>query len=153
MKSCKANIGGPVWRIKRRYRDYKLRHLCLGKVKHLSKNNLMDFKIEKISPDIHRQTELYLTVIIRDYLRSFITHTPVIGNCAIKDESNLYGVSDDWKNWKNLVNSVADEFDELVRLMQEMETAEDTSDLRVEKRKLTRKAFADLAYIYDDLWW
>ena len=156
MKSIKVSIGGFVWGIKCCCRNYKLCHLRLGKVKNLNKNNHMDFKIEKISWDIHWQTELYLTVIIRDYLRSFIKHTPAIGNCVIKDKSLLYrAADDDWKNWETLVNSVADEFDELIRHIQKLEETVDENehDLRVEKVELTKKAFADLAYIYDDLWW
>ena len=67
--------------------DYKLRHLSLGKVKNLDKDNFARFCIEKISWDVHWQTNLYLAVIIRDYLRFFIKNTMVIGDCAIDDPS------------------------------------------------------------------
>ncbi len=59
-------------RIKEKWRTYKLRHLCIGKVKMLDKNSTLDFKIVKMDWDVHWQTGLYLTVIIRDYLRHFI---------------------------------------------------------------------------------
>ena len=70
---------------RRKIRDYKLRHLSLGKVKNLDKDNFARFRIEKISWDVHWQTDLYLSVIIRDYLRFFIKNTFAIGNCVIDD--------------------------------------------------------------------
>ena len=146
--------------LKDRWKNYKLRHLCIGKVKMMDKNNNDNFKIEKISWDIHWQTYLYLTVIIRDYLRFFINNTPAIGNCVIKKEDReniLYrATEDDWNKWKALVNSVADEFDEIIRLTEEVDTSRDISERKAldEARKaLIKRAFSDLAYIYDDLWW
>ncbi len=58
------------------------------------------------------------------------------------------------KKWHDLVNSTADEFDELVRFLRE----EDSSvggwqTLNKKEKDLIKKAFADLAYIFDELNW
>ena len=63
---------------------------------------------------MHWQTNLYLAVIIRDYLRFFIRNTLAIGNCVFEsDESILYGLDDVqcsyyMKKWEARVNMVAD---------------------------------------------
>ena len=57
------------------------------------------------------------------------------------------------KKWESLVNSVADEFDDLVELIKAMDEADNISDLQIKKKEFQNKAFADLAYIYDDLCW
>ena len=46
--------------LKDRIRDYKLRHLKLGKVKNLDKKKFNEFKIVNISWDVHWQMDLYL---------------------------------------------------------------------------------------------
>ena len=145
-------------RLRSKWRNYKLRHLCIGKVKMVDKTNGLDFRIVKIDWDVHWQTGLYLTVIIRDYLRFFAENTPVIGNCVVEKKDPLYtATEEDWKNyekkWRELVNSVADEFDEILRLTMQIETAEDISEIEKKKEILKKKAFSDFAYIYDDLWW
>ena len=79
-------------------RFHMLFTICLGKVKNLDKDNFARFRIEKISWDVHWQTNLYLAVIIRDYLRFFIKNTLAIGNCVIDDHgflNELYYVGDD----------------------------------------------------------
>ena len=140
--------------LKRNWKNHRLRHLKIGKIKRLSKTDPFDFMIIDISRDIHWQTELYLTVIIRDYLRSFIKNTPAIGNCVIEKNDPLYIATDaDWKKWSHLVNSVANEFDGLIRLMKKMEHADDISNFREEYKKIKKKAFSDLAFIYEDLTW
>ena len=48
---------------------------------------------------------------------------------------------------------MADEFDDLVELIKAMDEADNISDLQIKKKELQNKAFADLAYIYDDLCW
>ena len=48
---------------------------------------------------------------------------------------------------------MADEFDDLVELVRAVDEAGNTSDLYIIKKELQNKAFADLAYIYDDLCW
>ena len=140
---------------KEKWKNYKLRHLCIGKVKWGNKNDPCDFKIVNIDWNVHWQTYLYLTVIIRDYLRFFINNTVAIGNCVIKDDSVPDEDDDAWDKWKRLVNSVADEFDELLRLDREIDKAEleDIPELKEQQRVLLKKAFSDLAFIYPDLWW
>ncbi|MCR4717693.1 MAG: hypothetical protein K5656_11005 [Lachnospiraceae bacterium] len=140
--------------LKDKWKNYKLRHLSIGKVRMLSKDNNIDFKIDSIDWNVHWQTNLYLTVIIRDYLRFFIENTMVIGNCVIENKDPLYEATDeDWEKWKNLVNSVADEFDELHKLDMRIEDAVDITELQREKDTLLKKAFSDLTFIYEDLWW
>ncbi len=162
------------YRLRYRLNEYRLRHLSIGRVKQDKKKGYTDFHIEKISWDVHWLTHLYLAVIIRDYLRAFIKNSPAIGNCVIDDESfhtEPHYVGDDDRSkalnamheertdfyarkWKDLVNSVADEFDELIKLEDAIDTCEgDISDLRNRKKALEKKAFADLAYIFDDLSW
>ena len=148
--------------LKDKIRDYKLRHLKIGKVKNLNKARFDDFKIEGISWDVHWQTDLYLAVIIRDYLRFFIKNTPAIGNCVIDDHDTLtYGTEEERhrldekysKQWEELVNSVADEFDELVKFCREDYGDMDYKECENKRKALTKKAFADLAFIFDDLSW
>ena len=160
--------------IKDKIRDYKLRHLSIGRVKNLDKERFDLFRIENISWDVHWQTDLYLAVIIRDYLRFFIKNTLAIGNCVIDDPGFLtepYYVGDDnlskeknakqqekadfyAKRWNELVNSVADEFDELVKMML-MDGPEigDYQEFNKKQKALEKKAFSDLAEIFDDLSW
>ena len=149
-------------KLKDKIRDYKLRHLKLGKVKNLDKHNFTEFRIDKISWDVSWQTSLYLAVIIRDYLRFFNKHTLAIGNCVVEDmQAFMYGTEEEQnrlndeysEKWYDLLESVADEFDELAEYYKD-----DNEDLdwkvREEKRSaLTKKAFADLAFIFDDLTW
>ncbi len=151
----------PFWKIKNARRDYELRHLKLGKIKQRKKGSYTDFEVTNISWDVSWLTHLYLAVIIRDYLRHFIKNSPVIGNtvfegdyskmCSMSLEENEYYS----KKWHDLVNSVADEFDELVKLINgENDNADESYSVYAEKeRMLANKAFADLAQIYDELWW
>ena len=149
-------------KLKDKIRDYKLRHLKLGKVKNLDKKNFTEFKIVNISWDLHWQMSLYIAVIIRDYLRFFNKHTPAIGNCVVEDmQAFMYGTEEEQdrlndeysEKWHALLETVADEFDELAKFYKD-----DYEDIdwkvREEKRSaLTKKAFADLAFIFDDLTW
>ncbi len=145
----------PIKIIKDKYKDYKLRHLQLGKIKMLDKEYNNNFEIVDIDWEISWKTNIYLTVIIRDYLRHFINNAPIIGNCVIEDKSPLYqATEEDLKRWNNFVNSVADEFDELICLHNEIDTSkDDITELHEKEKQLTQKAFSDLAFIYDDLWW
>ena len=140
--------------LKDRLHDYKLRHLKIGTVKNLNKEKFTDFKIEKIDWDVHWMTNLYLAVIIRDYLRFFIENTPAIGNCVYdhfpsieEDTSELCDKKSE--EWKTLVNSVADEFDALAKNVCNLDYDFDLS----KHKEMTKKAFADLAFIFDDLEW
>lgn len=147
----------PITAIKSKLHDYKLRHLRIGKVKNLKKDGYTDFKIVNISWDVHWMTNLYLAVIIRDYLRSFIKNTPVIGNTVWKDYEEMYNSTTEEseaksEEWDAMVNSVADEFDEVARSLKE-EDIEDWEAYYKEQKALIRKAFADLAEIFDELYW
>ena len=154
------HVRHPFWRIKDAIKDYKLRHLKLGKVKQHKKGSYNDFEIVNISWNIHWMTNLYLAVIIREYLRFFIKNTPAIGNTVFDgdyekvqsmsaEETDMYA-----KKWHDLVNSVADEFDEIVKLMiTDEEPAEGYLERSKKEKELHRKAFADLAYIFDELFW
>lgn len=134
-------------------KDYKLRHLSIGQVKNLDKENFKSFCIEKISWDVHWQTNLFLAVIIRDYLRFFTRNTLAIGNCVFEsDESFLYGLDEVqcsyyMKKWETRVNMVTDEFDELIHIM--LTDSTDTEDylaLNNMMKKLEHKAFDDLCW-------
>lgn len=57
------------------------------------------------------------------------------------------------KKWHDLVNSTADEFDELAKLMREDGSGDDWQAYRKKEKELIKKAFADLAYIFDELNW
>lgn len=57
------------------------------------------------------------------------------------------------KKWHDLVNNTADEFDELAKLMSEDGSDDDWQAYRKKEKELIRKAFADLAYIFDELNW
>jgi hypothetical protein len=148
--------------LKDRIRDYKLRHLKIGKVKNLDKKKFTEFKIVNISWDVHWQMDIYLAVIIRDYLRFFIKNTPAIGNCVVEDQHTLmFGLeeeqerlSDEYsKKWHELVNSVADEFDELAKFCKGDYDDMEYQELEKSRTALKKKAFSDLAFIFDDLSW
>lgn len=154
------NIKHPFWRIKDAVHDYKLRHLKLGKVKQHKKGSYTDFEIVNISWNVHWMTDLYLAVIIRDYLRFFIKNTPAIGNTVFEgDYSKMNFMSDEEtemyaKKWHDLVNTTADEFDELVKLSSyNRRSDDDWQALDKKEKELIKKAFADLAYIFDELYW
>ena len=57
------------------------------------------------------------------------------------------------KKWHDLVNNTADEFDELVKLMREDGSVDDWQAYTKKEKELIKKAFADLAYIFDELNW
>ena len=149
-----------IYRIKEKIHDYKLRHLSLGKVHYKGKTfDDGDFEIKKISWDIHWQTDTYLLVIIRDYLKNFINNSPAIGNCVFTKEEldpknkAYYEVRKEndsrWEKWKKLVNDTANEFDGLYKMQLKMNVTWND----IEWQKLKNKAFKDLAFIFDDLNW
>ena len=151
-----------VNKIKDKIHDYKLRHLSLGKVKYKGKNfDEGEFEITKIPFNLTWQTDTYLLVIIRDYLRNFINTSPAIGNCIYdKENEKLNDISQyhsqdvtteyidkAFEKWEKLVNGVADEFDTLYK----MSKTEDYG--KPLWKELKAKAFEDLAFIFDDLGW
>ena len=151
---------GPVVlidKIKDKIHDYKLRHLSLGKVKYKGKNfDEGEFEIANIPFNLTWQTDTYLLVIIRDYLRNFINRSPVIGNCVFSKEQLDHKCKENYddhkeyaEKWKNLVNEVADEFDELYKMQGKRYDTWDESKWQ----ELKTKAFKDLDYIFNDLNW
>ena len=149
----RSNVGK-----KSRFSDRKLYHLSIGKVKNLNRNDWREFEITNISWNVHWQMSLFLAVIIRDYLRFFIKNTPVIGDCAFDDTSKILDCTDEEckaasQKWKGLVNSVADEFDELARHYRGDFDDVDVKSREEKRSELVKKAFADLAFIFDELSW
>ena len=146
-----------VNKIKDKIYNYKLKHLSLGKLKFIGRNfDEREYMITKIPFHLTWQTDAFLLLIIRDYLRNFINTSPAIGNCVFTkkqldpkckehyEDHKEYAVK-----WKNLVNEVADEFDDLYKMQNHRFEAWDES----EWQKLKTKAFKDLAFIFDDLNW
>jgi hypothetical protein len=65
------------------------------------------------------------------------------------EESDMYS-----KKWHDLVNNTADEFDDLVKHIRVDDSSVDDGQAYQKKEKeLIKKAFADLAYIFDELNW
>lgn len=155
----RLNVVGLWHRLGEKCRDYKLKHLKIGKlVISTPKSEKSSFKVKNISWDIHWQTDRILSIIIRDYLRFFINETPAVGNCVINDnpEGLAYNEAlnaedtDFAERWNKAVNNVADEFDKL-RIMIESDSPCETSDKMIHEQ--TKKAFDGLAYIFNDLNW
>ncbi|MBR5767839.1 MAG: hypothetical protein IKX86_04135 [Clostridia bacterium] len=134
-------------KVKEAIRRRRLRRLKCGKLRPTPDGS---FEVAGISWDVHWQTDRFLAIILRDYLRFFIKNTPAIGNCVF-DDGREDGAADRWELWENLVNGTADEFDELRKLTENGYPRGD-DDLRKQK-ELTDKAFADLARIFGDLSW
>ena len=152
------SVGKDLRTFRSRFSDRKLYHLSIGKVKNLNMNDWREFEITNISWNVHWQMSLFLAVIIRDYLRFFIRNTPVIGTCAFDDTSKILDCTDEEckaasQKWKGLVISVADEFDELARHYRGDFDDVDVKTREEKRRTLIKKAFADLAFIFDDLEW
>ena len=62
----------------------------------------------------------------------------------------------DMIKWKEMVNSVADEFDALIPFILESHSTPMCGkkiELMEKKKEMQKKAFADLEYIFNDLWW
>ena len=71
-----------------------MKTMKIGIAKFYNKEDRRDFKIGNIPNEAQWRMDLYLSVIIRDYLRAFIQNTPAIGNCIITNESPLYQATD-----------------------------------------------------------
>ena len=70
-----------------RIKDYKLRHLKLGRLISSDRDNPNHgYSIKDTVRDVYWQTDIALAVIICDYLREHIKNSPAIGNCVIEDE-------------------------------------------------------------------
>ena len=101
---------------------------------------------------------LFLAVIIRDYLRFFIKNTPAIGNTVWKDYDEMLNATPEESEaksveWHAMVNSAADEFDAVAKYLREDDDIEDQVEHEKEGKALIKKAFADLAVIFDELYW
>ena len=136
------------------------KELNLGKLIPTKDNS---YKVEKISFDVLWQMDRILSIVIRDYLRSFISKTPAVGNC-IGDErykKDLIGelvLSEEEiekynRKWVDAVNKTADEFDALRKLIESREQSYENPPSEDEIKEATQEAFADLAFIFNDLCW
>ncbi len=138
------------FRIKDKIRNYKIRHLKIGKTKY--KNGKL--YIEKPSWDVHWQTRNYLASIIRDYLKIFAKESPIIGNCVCEDIPDYFikGLTESenderYKMWIEKLNATAQLFDDITENWDEDENPEVFSQERV------NKAFDALKEIFNDLSW
>lgn len=124
--------------MKNKMRAHDLKRLKLGKPKWVGEK----LYIDKISWDVHWQTNEYLTAIIRDYLRFFIQNTMAIGRPAEEQEPDDLDKAETL--WREMVNSVADKFDEVAELSEENGEA---------YRAKIDEAFDALKKIFYDLNW
>ena len=124
--------------LKETIEEYKFKHLKLGKPKWVGEK----LYIDKISWDVHWQTNDYLTAIIRDYLRFFIQNTIAIGHPAFEKEPEDFDEAE--LNWRKMVYGVANKFDEVADLSSE-------HDERY--RAKINEAFDALKEIFYDLEW
>ena len=148
-------------RITERLFDRKMRNLKLGKLKYSGPPwHKFEFKIEGMSEEFWWNMNIYLAVIIRDYLRLYADKTFIIGNCVAEkyyekdDFDPAKGLPDEaFDEWKELVKDTANEFDELLKLTGTKfdVDSKDWPEYEKQRDSLTKKAFADLAKIYADL--
>lgn len=141
----------------------KLRHLSIGKLKIIGEGKSEKAEIRNISKPISWRSDLWLAIIIRDHLRHFINNTACVGGCVFEEPGNqLFVYADeretdsDMIKWKEMVNSVADEFDALIPLILESHSTPMCGkkiELMEKKKEMQKKAFADLEFIFNDLWW
>jgi len=134
--------------VKSKIHDYKLRHLKLGKVRYDFKDEDSSFHIEGISWDIHWQLNKYLAIIIRDYLRFFVTEYSRYWDHAFTPNSEGKSETENDDEWKNNILATAQEFDDLIRIL---ECHRPLGECNLDKQ--IQKSFKDLAYIYKDLGW
>jgi hypothetical protein len=149
--------------VKDRIENYRLRHLSIGKLKITDEGDHDKVEIRNISKEITWRSDLWLAVMIRDHLRHFIKNTACVGGCVFDAPGEMLVTyaderdSDpDMQKWRNLVNSVADEFDALIPLILESHSTplcKKKVELMEKKKEMQKKAFADLEFIFNDLWW
>ncbi len=136
--------------------------------KELNLGNLIptkdnSYRVEKTSFDVLWQMDRALAIVIRDYLKSFINVTPAVGNCIgdARYKKDLIGevvLSEEEiekynRKWVAAVNKTADEFDTLRKLIEIREQNYEILPSEDEIKETTQKAFADLAFIFNDLCW
>ena len=149
--------------LKNKLKQHKLRHLSIGKLKITVEDNQEKAEIINISEEITWRSDLWLAIIIRDHLRHFINTTICVGGCVFDmPGESLVSYADEWdfdpemQEWQDLVNSVADEFDALIPLILDSHSTpicQKKDGLMEKKSRMQKKAFADLEFIFNDLWW
>ena len=153
----------PHW-ISNRIDRYKIEHLKLGKQKW--RNGKL--YIEKIPYFVSSEATMYLTAILRDYLRAFAKNTYAIGNALFEkdgEENNCFQiravssveegqVDGAPEDWRKMVCDVADLFDKAADLCTEAWDSDDYNDkerLWKEYRQTLSAAFDALKPIFQDL--
>ena len=153
----------PHW-ISSRIDRYKIEHLKLGKQKW--RNGKL--YIEKIPYYVSSEATMYLTAILRDYLRAFAKNTYAIGNSLFEkdgEENNCFQiravssveegqVDGALEDWRKMVGDVADLFDKAADQCSEAWDSDDYNDkerLWKEYRQTLSAAFDALKPIFQDL--
>lgn len=151
-------------RISNRIDRYKIEHLKLGKQKW--RNGKL--YIEKIPYFVSSEATMYLTAILRDYLRAFAKNTYAIGNALFEkdgEENNCFQiravssaeegqVDGALEDWRKMVCDVADLFDKAADLCTEAWDSDDWEErerLWKEYRQTLSAAFDALKPIFQDL--
>lgn len=151
-------------RISNRIDRYKIEHLKLGKQKW--RNGKL--YIEKIPYFASSEAAMYLTVILRDYLRAFAKNTYAIGNSLFEkdgEENNCFQiravssieegqVDGALEDWRKMVGDVADLFDKAADLCAaswDHDDWEESERLWKEYRQTLSAAFDALKPIFHDL--
>ena len=151
-------------RISSRIDRYKIEHLKLGKQKW--RNGKL--YIEKIPYFVSSEATMYLTAILRDYLRAFAKNTYAIGNALFEkdgEENNCFQiravssveegqVDGALEDWRKMVCDVADLFDKAADQCAEAWDSDDYNDkerLWKEYRQTLSAAFDALKPIFQDL--
>ena len=153
----------PHW-ISNRIDRYKIEHLKLGKQKW--RNGKL--YIEKIPYFVSSEATMYLTAILRDYLRAFAKNTYAIGNSLFEkdgEENNCFQiravssveegqVDGALEDWRKMVCDVADLFDKAADLCTaswDHDDWEERERLWKEYRQTLSAAFDALKPIFHDL--
>ena len=139
-------------RISSRIDRYKIEHLKFGKQKW--RNGKL--YIEKIPYFVSSEATMYLTAILRDYLRAFAKNTYAINCFQIRavssvEEGQVDGALEDWRK---MVGDVADLFDKAADLCTaawESDDWEERERLWKEYRNTLCAAFDALKPIFHDL--
>ena len=144
-------------RISNKIDRYKIEHLKLGKQKW--RNGKL--YIEKIPYFVSSEATMYLTAILRDYLRAFAKNTYAIGNALFEkdgEENNCFyiravssveegQVDGAQEDWRKMVGEVADLFD---KAADQCSAAWDGDDYE-ERERLWKEYRQTLAAAFDAL--
>lgn len=155
------------WKLRRfffaldaRFHCFRAQHLSLGKQKWRDGK----LYIEKIPPYIASEATIYLTAIIRDYLRAYTKNSYSIGNAYYleKYHKNMWELTEEeeaeesgneeFEHWMQMINGVADKFDETAALWEEgWETHDFERKVFDRHQEKIEEAFSALARIFQDL--